>query len=141
MDVVKAAERIYDSIGLNRAEFIDNSVCIISKLVGVKGLSSRQNRALHLFFRFVSHELVSAGIYPVLTGLNIEIKPTPIYIKEFIWKPIQESIFGTNSTRQLNSKQIDEVYVVISKWLGETTGVHVDFPNELTRFYSEYYNN
>lgn len=94
--------------------------------------SSLQNRALHLFFTKVSdalNELGFAFTYDGLQGFKLEITYTPEVVKQFIWKPIQKAMFQTDSTRQLTTKQIDQILEVIGKFFAEQ-GMDVHFPTQ-----------
>lgn len=68
-----------------------------------KTRSNLQNRALHLFFRFVSDELNNMGLefyYNGIKGIPITTRYTPDIVKEFTWKPLQNALFGTTSTKE-----------------------------------------
>ncbi len=53
---------------------------------------------------------------------------TPEFIKE-VWKAIQFTMYRTTSTKDLTTKQIDEVFDVLNKFLGENFSIHVPFPS------------
>lgn len=90
----------------------------------------QQNKALHKYFELLAKELNSAG-YDMRRTLKpgVDIPWTPDNVKEFLWRPIQEAYINKHSTTELTTKEIDRVYDVINKHLGETTGVTVEFPS------------
>jgi len=50
-------------------------------------------------------------------------------VKEFLWRPIQETQLRKSSTTELTTKEIDEVFNTINRYLGEKFGIHVPFPS------------
>jgi len=75
---------------------------------------------------------------------KVEITPTMSNVKEIIWKEIQKVVLGKASTTELSKQEdIDAVYDVMNKWLGQEFGLHIPFPcDEEKQFnklsYSEY---
>ena len=67
--------------------------------------------------------------YQGLEGLDLSIMYTPNIVKEFIWRPIQIALFNIESTTKINTKQINKIVDVITKWFGEK-GVYIDFPRK-----------
>ena len=93
--------------------------------------TSQQNRSLHLYFTLLADELNVAG-YDMRKTLqeSIDIPWTPTNVKSFLWKPVQEAMLEKESTTELTTKDIDMIYDVINKTIGERTGVHVPFPSK-----------
>ena len=65
---------------------------------------------------------------------NMDIPWTDYNVKEFLWRPVQEAQLGKKSTTQLTTDEIDKVFEVINKAVGERTGVHVPFPSIETMY-------
>ena len=114
------------------------------EIVEVKKVSqtrtSIQNRSLHLFFTQVANELNDLGIpfvYHGLRGQELEMQWTGELFKNMTWKPIQEALFGTNSTTKLKREQIDPIFEVINKFFSDR-GVEISFPNKFD-FYEKFY--
>ena len=90
----------------------------------------KQNRALHLLFNQLSEELNNAGL-----DMRKTLKPTINIpwsgnsIKEYLWRPIMKSQLGKESTTELNTKDIDEVFETINRHLGEKFGFNIAFPS------------
>ena len=70
---------------------------------------------------------------------GVDIPWTKESIKEYIWRPIQEAQLNKKSTKDLTTKEIDEVFDTINRHLGEKFGVFVPFPSmdELMRVNNE----
>lgn len=106
----------------------------------------QQNSALHLYLTQVAQELDRQGhsMQDVIKHINkVEIKPTLYNVKELIWREIQKAVLGKESTTQLEKSEIDKVYDVMNKWLGQYFEIYIPFPNDEQRqweksFYSEY---
>ena len=61
---------------------------------------------------------------------SISIPWTSQTIKENLWKPIMKIQTGKSSTTEMTTKDIDEVYDVINRHLGEQFGITVEFPSQ-----------
>ena len=93
--------------------------------------TNKQNSALHLFFTIITHQLNEMGLeynYIGLKGQTIGTRYTNDIVKNFIWRPIQETLFDIKSTKNINTLQINEIIDVLSKWFGEK-GVIIEFPS------------
>ena len=89
-----------------------------------------QNRSLHAMFTEIAYALTEKGLDMKATlRQDVEIPWTARRIKEFLWKPIQYAIYGTDSTTELNTIQLQKVFEVLKKYLGEK-GIEVNFPSE-----------
>lgn len=86
----------------------------------------KQNKSLHLFFRLLADELNNAGLDMRKTlKPSINIPWTDKNIKEFIWKPIMESMLVKKSTTEMNTSEMTKVWEVINQNIGEKFGVEV----------------
>lgn len=95
-----------------------------------KQRTAQQNRALHVLFRLLAEELNNNGLDMKKTlKPEIDIPWTPVNVKEFLWRPVQQAQLGKQSTTVLTTKEIDEVFDTINKHLGERLGVHIPFPS------------
>ncbi len=93
--------------------------------------SQLQNKALHLYFTLICHELNELGHefnYEGLNGNVFEMRYTPDIVKEFIWRPIQVALFNIKSTTKINTIQINEVIDVITKFFADKEIV-IEFPS------------
>jgi hypothetical protein len=93
--------------------------------------TTKQNSALHLFFTIITNQLNEMGLeynYIGLKGQIIGTRYNTNIVKEFLWRPIQKTLFDIHSTKEINTIQINEIIDVLSKWFGEK-GVYIEFPN------------
>ncbi len=92
--------------------------------------TNKQNKALHLYFTHLAEALNDAG-YDMRKTIkdSIDIPWTPETIKENLWRPVQKAYLQKDSTTKLDTIEIDKVYDVLNKAIGERTGVHVPFPS------------
>ena len=111
-------------------KLIDSEQVIEIKNVGKKR-TLRQNNALHLYFDLLSKELNRAG-FDMRTVIqdDIDIPFTPETVKSHLWKPVMEGYLEKTSTTELKSKDIDKIYDILNKHIGERTGIHAPFPNK-----------
>ena len=92
--------------------------------------TTQQNKALHKFFELVAETLNSAGLdMRKALRADIDIPWSKTSVKEFMWKPVQEALIGKKSTKELTTKQVDEVYNVLNKYFGEKYGLRQAFPS------------
>lgn len=105
------------------------------KTIELKALSdsrsSKQNRALHKFFVLVSEQLNEMGLefqYFGLKGQVLGTRYTPEIVKNHFWRPIQIALFDIKSTKDIDTKQINEVVDVIAKFFNER-GIYIEFPS------------
>lgn len=87
-----------------------------------------QNSALHLYFQQLADVLTDAGLdMRIVLKPDIDIRWTKESVKEYLWKPIMEKMFGNKSTTEMTTGQIDEIFEVITKHLGEKFGEFMDY--------------
>ena len=94
-------------------------------------LTRQQQKALHLFFTLLANELNEMGLdQRKVLKPSIEIPWSGESVKEQIWRPIQEALYIKKSTTKLLKKEeIDKIYDIIVKHLGEKFGFSVpSFP-------------
>jgi len=93
--------------------------------------SNLQNRALHLYFTFCADALNDAGIdfvYRGIKGMDIEIAWNADIFKNFVWRPIQITLFEFESTTKLKTSEINQILDVLSRHFA-SLGLTVNFPN------------
>lgn len=129
-----------------RRKFDEHSKKLLEKKCKVeikeikKTRSTRQNSALHLYFTLISNELNEMGAefnYTGLKGMAISTRYTPDIVKDFFWRPIQETLYKFKSTTKLTTEQINEIVDVISKFFAEK-GVNLEFPSIESLINSKY---
>ena len=60
---------------------------------------------------------------------GVEIPWTPATIKEWLWRPIQNALLNKESTTELTTKEIDQVFETLVRHLGEKFGITTNFPS------------
>lgn len=92
--------------------------------------TDEQNRALHLYFRWVAEALAEKHID--FRDLKVEIQPTEHLVKELMWKPIQIAMYGKESTTKLEKSELSAIYDTLHRALldADRFGVNVPFPNK-----------
>lgn len=97
--------------------------------------TSKQNRALHLYFRLLAEALNEAGYdMKAVIRKEVDIPWTMESVKEYLWRPIQKQYILEKSTVQLSTKNIDEIYDIVNRVIGERTGVFIPFPSFETMY-------
>lgn len=99
--------------------------------------TEQQNRALHLWFEMLAQTLREEGIdLKEAMPKVIDIIPTKENVKEMLWKPVQNALFKKKSTTELlKQKEIDLIYDVLCKNLGERGIIIPPFPSWETMEY------
>ncbi len=92
--------------------------------------TSQQNRALHVLFRLLADTLNENGLDMRKTlKPEVDILWNDKTVKEYLWRPIQKAQLTKNSTTELTTVEIDQVFETINKHLGEKFGLKVVFPS------------
>lgn len=90
-----------------------------------------QNRSLHKYCDMLACDLNDAGLDMRKTlKPEIDIPWTMENVKNLMFKPIIAAMFGVESTKDLNTKQISEAYEVLNRHTSEKLGVSVIWPHE-----------
>lgn len=92
--------------------------------------TDKQNASLHLMFRHLASELNDSGLTIERTLSNdISIPWNEVTVKELLFKPIMSAQLQKNSTTELTTVELDQVFDTLNRHLGEKFGIHVDFPS------------
>lgn len=94
--------------------------------------TDRQNAALHKYLSDLANELQAHGITQKMFIDELKGWDIPI-TKEFlkmIWKMKQEKMFLTNSTTQMETDQVSQVYDAVNMFTSTVFGVGCAFPSE-----------
>lgn len=92
----------------------------------------RQNNALHLFFQLLANELNNSGLdMRNVLKKDIDISWTLENVKEYLWRPVQVALLKKKSTTKLTTDEIDKVYDMLNRHLGQKFGLPcIPFPSE-----------
>lgn len=109
-----------------------------NKLGRNKLRSNAQNAAIHLYCTFLADKLNAAGFdmahYPYKEAMQIPW--TMQTVKDYLWRPIMRVGLHKESTTNLTSEEVSKVYDTLNRYVGEKTGVFVEFPSEETLFHN-----
>ena len=92
--------------------------------------TAHQNRALHNYYQRLSKALNEGGYTFEQVIDKPQIPWTPEIVKNNLWRKIQVSMTGKNSTRDLSTAEVGEIYEAMNSWLGSNLGIHVAFGKE-----------
>lgn len=89
-----------------------------------------QNNALHLMFDQLAEKLNDAGFDMKKTlKPSIDIPWSKMSVKEYLWRPVQKAQLGKESTTDLTTKEIDEVFETLCRHLRQKLGIEIHFPS------------
>jgi hypothetical protein len=92
--------------------------------------TKQQNKALHVMFRLFAEILNENGLDMRRTlKPGVDIPWSAESVKEYLWRPVMEAQLNKKSTTQLTTKEVDEVFDTINKYIGEKHGLHIPFPS------------
>ena len=70
-----------------------------------------------------------------MRDIKVEIKPTEENVKESFVKPVMNALYpDIESTTEMSTAQVIEVYDTLNKALGQRLGIHVPWPCEQTQY-------
>lgn len=92
--------------------------------------TKQQNKAIHVLFNLYAGKLNEAGLDMRKTlKETVDIPWTGPAVKEWIWKPVQKALLNKDSTTELTTVEIDEVFDTINRYMAEKHGLSVKFPS------------
>lgn len=94
-----------------------------------------QNKSLHKYFELLAIALNNAG-WDMKKALkpSVDIPWTKDMVKEHIWKVVQEAMTEKDSTTEINTVDVTEIYEVINRHTADKFGVSVEWPCEETMY-------
>jgi hypothetical protein len=102
------------------------------KEVTYKPRTQNQNSALWLYFTHLAKALNDAGLdMKKVLKPSVQITWNKDLVHDHLWVPIQKSVLGTESTKDLKKiGEIDQVYDIINRHISEQFGIHIPFPDD-----------
>ena len=100
----------------------------------------RQCRALHKYFELLAQELNDMGLDMKKTlKPEVDIPWTGENVKRFLWLPVMKTMFTKEHTAELTTIEIDRIFDVITRHLGERFSISIPFPSidELIKQYED----
>lgn len=118
----------------DQAIFAEIGENVIFECEIVKAKSSRtltQNAAIHVYFELLAEALNDAGkeLKKMLMANEVDIPWCKDSVKALLWKPIQAAMEKGDSTTELSTVTVSEVYLVLSRHISSNYGVNVEFPS------------
>ena len=103
----------------------------------------QQNKALHLWYKQLAETLNNSGFDMKSVIKDVDIPWSAYTVKEHLFRPTMKTMLGKDSTTELETHEIDQIFGVISKVIGERTGIFIPFPsiNEMIKLYDTKQNN
>jgi hypothetical protein len=102
-----------------------------------KKRSIQQNRALHKLFTDLAKECQKKGItVRQLYEKGFDVMVTKEIFKNDVWRKIQIAMFDKESTKDLTTQEINQIFDVINKEFADWE-IHIPFPS--TESMMEYY--
>lgn len=89
----------------------------------------KQNRALHKGCQQIADLLIESGISLSVALQGLDVRPTMNSIKD-VYRSIAQAKYGVDSTANLTTTQINEVWVDLVTALERNTGVEIGFPSQ-----------
>lgn len=112
-------------------ELKDGKKVLVDIKVSYARRSYKQNNALHLYCQQLADELNNSGLdMKQVLKSSVDIPWTTETVKDYLWRPVQKQKTGKKSTTDLTKNEVSEIYEIINRYLGEKTGVYVEFPHE-----------
>ena len=105
--------------------------------------TSQQNRALHKLFSIIADMLNDLGMtykYSGVSGREFEIPYNGSIVKDYFWRPIQIALTNKQSTTELSTQEMNEVFNVICKFFSDL-GHQLYFPSANWQSFEEWYKN
>lgn len=121
-DLMKACEKS----GLKQNTVFD----IIANLPKIR--TSKENSSLHVLFENIAYELNELGhtfSYDGIKGMKLECKYTSFIVKEFIWRPLQNTILQKTSTTKLTNEDEKLIFVTLEEYFAKL-GVELLWPSK-----------
>ena len=108
----------------------------------VKQRTDQQRKAIEVYCRNLADKFNEGGIdkQAVFERKSIPVPWTQEAVKEDLFKAVMNAICwnedGTpkESTTELTTIEVSEVYKHLDKWTGEEWGIHVPWPDRFNRF-------
>lgn len=92
-----------------------------------------QNKSIHLYCELLAEALNNSGLtmQVVLTNYKMDVDWSMASVKEVIWRVAQERMLKKESTTELDTKEVNEVYEVINRFVTQELKMEsIPFPNK-----------
>lgn len=90
-------------------------------------ISPPQRASLHLWFTHMAQALNDSG-QEIQHILKVDVPYTNHSVKQCIWEPIQKSYLQTENISELQTRDVDQIFDILNRGIGDYTGVNVPWP-------------
>lgn len=126
--LINSEASLEEAIASLREQFAEKKY-VKARLTYGRQRSLTQNAALHLYCTMLADKLNEAGLdQKKVLKPEIDIPWTTESAKEFLWRPIQKSVTGLDSTTKPEKSQYSAIYEVLNRYLAQKHGVSVEWP-------------
>ena len=87
-----------------------------------------QNNSIHLGCTQIADVLIEHGISLSVAIKNLDVRPTMHSIKD-VFRSIANAKYGVESTSELSTWQVNEVWKDLVTAISSSTGVEINFPS------------
>lgn len=92
--------------------------------------TNKQNSALHLWFTLLAKQMTDQGLdMRKVLKPSVEITPTLELVKNTLWRPIQVLKTGKESTTEITTKELQEIYNDIDRFFLSKHKIELPFPS------------
>ena len=93
--------------------------------------TKKQNNSLHKGLRNLADKLNDAGLdmQKVFAVKRVSIPWTEDSAREYLFNQISMAMYDGRTSSQLDTKEIQEVWKVLNRHMGENFGITVDWPD------------
>lgn len=89
-------------------------------------ISNKQRASIHVYFNELSNELLGNGVDFNVMLRDVTVSPTPKILKD-VFREMGRLKFGIESTEDLTTRQVMEVWEDYNVWLSKYD-VHIPYP-------------
>jgi len=99
----------------------------------------KQNKALYKYFQLLADAFTDMGldVQKVMAFKEVSLPWSKDRVKDLLWFPIQEAMFNTTSTTELETDHVSKVHDVLNRHTSDLMGVSVPFPDKRMQEYEE----
>ena len=92
--------------------------------------SIQQNKAMHKYFELCAKELDEAGFsVQAVIEKTMDVNWDKDLFKRLVWKRALKAKLDKESTSEMTQQDVEEVYEIVNRFMGENFGIHVPFPH------------
>jgi len=115
---------------LDLSKFKEGDVLEVEIKKPLTNITKLQNRAMHLWFTQLAEALNKDGFdMRAVISPSVDIYWSAYTVKEHLWRPTMLAYLGKESTKDLETKQITEIYDIINLAISQRCGISVPFPS------------